>query len=87
MLKKSLLTVIASAIFIAGYLTSNLTHPSQVHAQTPTHGILPRTWGSCRTMLMTSSGFIYVFEGGDGTIRVADFQGHVVETIARSDKQ
>jgi hypothetical protein len=81
-----LLLVVASLVFVAGYMTGNITKTPSVHAQTIVSNTIPRSWGTLKAVSGTQANTFLFFEGSDGTVRIADIQGRPQITISRDQR-
>ena len=61
-------------LFLGGYWTGNI-HNGVVHARTPMHGFVPKSYGRLVTAIADSIGVGVIFEDEQGTIRFVSITG------------
>jgi hypothetical protein len=85
-MRKRILFVLGTALlFAAGYLVGNKS-ATVAHAETPTRGSVPKSYGRLVTAIADQIGTGLVFEGSDGVIRFVSITGMKEGELARYDQ-
>jgi hypothetical protein len=85
-MRKRIQFVLGTALlFVAGYLVGNKS-ATVAHAETPTRGSVPKSYGRLVTAIADQIGTGLVFEGSDGVIRFVSITGMKEGELARYDQ-
>jgi hypothetical protein len=85
-MQKRIVFIVGTALlFVAGYLTGNRS-ATVAHAQAPTQGSVPKSYGRLVTAIADQIGTGLIFEDNDGTIRFVSMTGMKEGELARYDQ-
>jgi hypothetical protein len=85
-MQKRILFVLGTALlFVAGYLTGNRS-ATVAHAQAPTQGSVPKSYGRLVTAIADQIGTGLIFEDAQGVIRFVSVTGMKEGELARYDQ-
>jgi hypothetical protein len=85
-MQKRILFVLGTALlFVAGYLTGNRS-ATVAHAQAPTQGSVPKSYGRLVTAIADQIGTGLIFEDSQGVIRFVSVTGMKEGELARYDQ-
>lgn len=85
-MRKRILFVLGTALlFVAGYLAGNRS-ATVAHAQAPSQGSVPKSYGRLVTAIADQIGTGLVFEGSDGVIRFVSVTGMKEGELARYEQ-
>jgi len=85
-MQKRIVSILGTALlFVAGYLTGNRS-ATIAHAQAPTQGSVPKSYGRLVTAIADQIGTGLVFEDAEGVIRFVSVTGMKEGELARYDQ-
>lgn len=85
-MKKRVVFILGTVLlFVAGYLAGNRS-ATVAHAQAPTQGNVPKSYGRLVTAIADQIGTGLIFEGSDGVIRFVSVTGMKEGELARYDQ-
>jgi hypothetical protein len=85
-MQKRIVFIVGTALlFVAGYLTGNRS-ATVAHAQTPTQGSVPKSYGRLVTAIADQIGTGLIFEDAQGVIRFVSVTGMKEGELARYDQ-
>jgi hypothetical protein len=85
-MQKRIVFILGTALlFVAGYLTGNRS-ATIAHAQAPTQGSVPKSYGRLVTAIADQIGTGLVFEDAEGVIRFVSATGMKEGELARYDQ-
>jgi hypothetical protein len=85
-MQKRIVFILGTALlFVAGYLTGNRS-ATIAHAQAPTQGSVPKSYGRLVTAIADQIGTGLVFEDAEGVIRFVSVTGMREGELARYDQ-
>jgi hypothetical protein len=85
-MQKRIVFILGTALlFVAGYLTGNRS-ATIAHAQAPTQGSVPKSYGRLVTAIADQIGTGLVFEDAEGVIRFVSVTGMKEGELARYDQ-
>jgi hypothetical protein len=85
-MQKRIVFIVGTALlFVAGYLTGNRS-ATVAHAQAPTQGSVPKSYGRLVTAIADQIGTGLIFEDAQGVIRFVSVTGMKEGELARYDQ-
>lgn len=84
-MRRSSVLVASAILFVAGYLVGN-RGPAVVHAESETHGTVPKSYGRLVTAIADQIGTGLIFEDSAGVIRFVSVTGMKEGELARYDQ-